>query len=53
MRFFGLNQGDLDRTGNLPAGTVVDTTITHPFAFDFFLQAHAGKSIWQIRQYQR
>ncbi|KAI9636400.1 eukaryotic translation initiation factor 2C 2 [Dioszegia hungarica] len=42
MRFFGLNQGDLDRTGNLPAGTVVDTTITHPFAFDFFLQAHAG-----------
>ncbi|GAA6042866.1 hypothetical protein JCM8097_007198 [Rhodosporidiobolus ruineniae] len=36
------NQGDVDRTGNLPPGTVVDSTITHPFAFDFYLQAHAG-----------
>jgi eukaryotic translation initiation factor 2C len=40
-RFFG-QQKDCDRTGNLPSGTVVDRTITHPYAFDFFLQAHAG-----------
>ncbi|GAA5826421.1 hypothetical protein JCM11251_002359 [Rhodosporidiobolus azoricus] len=33
---------DVDRTGNLPPGVVVDTSITHPYAFDFYLQAHAG-----------
>ncbi|KAF9472086.1 argonaute-like protein [Pholiota conissans] len=27
---------------NAPAGTVIDTTITHPTDFDFFLQSHAG-----------
>ena len=42
MRFFALADADKDRSGNLPAGTVVDTGVTHPFAFDFFLQAHAG-----------
>jgi eukaryotic translation initiation factor 2C len=42
MRFFAINQQDQDRTGNLPAGTVVDSAVTHPFAFDFYLQAHAG-----------
>ncbi|GAA6003090.1 hypothetical protein JCM10207_001981 [Rhodosporidiobolus poonsookiae] len=41
-RFFAANEKDMDRTGNLPPGLVVDTTITHPFVFDFFLQAHAG-----------
>ena len=25
-----------------PAGTVVDSTITHPFEFDFYLNSHAG-----------
>lgn len=25
-----------------PAGLVVDQVVTHPYAFDFYLQAHAG-----------
>lgn len=41
-RFFAKSPGDADRSGNLPAGLVVDKTVTHPYAFDFFLQAHAG-----------
>lgn len=36
MRFFATADSDKDRTGNLPAGTVVDRSVTHPFAFDFF-----------------
>jgi eukaryotic translation initiation factor 2C len=40
MRFFATSAENMDRTGNLPAGTVVDNTVTHPFAFDFYLQAH-------------
>jgi eukaryotic translation initiation factor 2C len=42
MRFFAANLNDVDRSGNLPAGTVVDNVVTHPFAFDFYLQAHGG-----------
>ena len=30
------------RAGNVPPGTVVDTHITHPFLFDYFLCSHAG-----------
>ena len=41
-RFFG-RQTDCDASGNLPAGLVVDKTVTHPYAFDFYLQAHAGR----------
>ncbi|OCF39530.1 hypothetical protein I317_06689 [Kwoniella heveanensis CBS 569] len=41
-RFFG-NERDIDRSGNLPSGLVVDSVVTHPYAFDFFLQAHAGR----------
>lgn len=26
----------------IPAGTVVDTAINHPFEFDFYLNSHAG-----------
>ena len=36
MRFFAANPGDQDRTGNLPPGTVVDKSVTHPYAFDFY-----------------
>ena len=36
MRFFATAEPDKDRTGNLPAGTVVDRAVTHPFAFDFY-----------------
>lgn len=31
-----------DRTGNSPAGSVIDTGIAHPTDFDFILQSHAG-----------
>ncbi|CAA2984053.1 argonaute 2-like [Olea europaea subsp. europaea] len=30
------------RDGNVPPGTVVDTTIVHPFEFDFYLCSHYG-----------
>ncbi|CAK9184421.1 unnamed protein product [Ilex paraguariensis] len=29
-------------SGNVPPGTVVDTTIVHPFEFDFYLCSHYG-----------
>ncbi|KAJ3106240.1 eukaryotic translation initiation factor 2C, 3 [Phlyctochytrium bullatum] len=41
-RFFCKNAGDADRSKNVPAGTVVDTDIIHPFEFDFFLNSHPG-----------
>ncbi|CEO96270.1 PAZ domain [Plasmodiophora brassicae] len=44
VRFFLPPQAsrEADRSGNVPAGTVVDTSITHPRQFDFYLVAHAG-----------
>ncbi|WWC67950.1 uncharacterized protein I206_101869 [Kwoniella pini CBS 10737] len=44
MRFFASNaKKDTDqKTGNLLAGTCVDSGVTHPYAFDLYLQAHAG-----------
>ncbi|KAI9001051.1 argonaute-like protein [Trametes punicea] len=41
VRFFP-NQNDADRSGNCPAGTVVDRDIVHPTEFDFYLQSHSG-----------
>ncbi|RIA95038.1 Piwi domain-containing protein [Glomus cerebriforme] len=41
-RFFPIDNRDADRTGNCLPGTVVETDITHPFEFDFYLQSHAG-----------
>lgn len=41
-RFFPMKREDGDRSGNCLPGTVVDTGITHPFEFDFYLQSHAG-----------
>ncbi|KAF8963810.1 argonaute-like protein [Flammula alnicola] len=42
-QFFPPAAGNIaDRSGNCPAGTVVDTDITHPTEFDFILQSHAG-----------
>ncbi|KAF9252468.1 Piwi-domain-containing protein [Marasmius fiardii PR-910] len=32
----------IDHSGNSVAGTVVDTDITHPIEFDFYLQSHGG-----------
>ncbi|GAA5897871.1 argonaute/piwi family protein [Sporobolomyces salmoneus] len=42
IRFFASNPADQDRTGNLPAGTVVDSGVTHPYLWECYLQAHAG-----------
>ncbi|KAJ3070874.1 eukaryotic translation initiation factor 2C, 2 [Podochytrium sp. JEL0797] len=41
-RFFVQDSKDGDRKGNVMAGTVVDSGITHPFEFDFFLNSHQG-----------
>uniref|UniRef100_A0A670IZA3 Argonaute RISC component 1 n=1 Tax=Podarcis muralis TaxID=64176 RepID=A0A670IZA3_PODMU len=41
----GVPEGQLPqigKSGNIPAGTTVDTNITHPFEFDFYLCSHAG-----------
>lgn len=42
VRFFPSNPGDADRSGNCPAGTVVDTDVVNPVEFDFYLQSHGG-----------
>ncbi|KAL1687769.1 Piwi domain-containing protein [Schizophyllum commune] len=34
--------GNKDRSGNAPAGSVIDTNIVDPVEFDFYLQSHAG-----------
>lgn len=41
VRFFPTD-GTMDRSGNCMPGTVIDTTITHPTEFNFYLQSHAG-----------
>lgn len=42
-RFFPTNPRDShDRNCNVPAGTCVDTLITHPTAQDFYLVSHAS-----------
>ncbi|KAJ3084300.1 hypothetical protein HK102_000701 [Quaeritorhiza haematococci] len=41
-RFFVTKKEDADRSGNVMPGTVVDTGITHPSEFDFYLASHAG-----------
>ena len=40
--FFPTDRRDSDRTGNCPPGTVIDSEITHPFEFDFYLQSHTA-----------
>ncbi|KAM7519207.1 hypothetical protein LguiB_018169 [Lonicera macranthoides] len=41
-RLFPENEGEGGPSGNVPPGTVVDTTIVHPFKFDFYLCSHYG-----------
>jgi eukaryotic translation initiation factor 2C len=41
-RLFPVGATGSDRSGNVLPGTVVDSGITHPYAFDFFLVSHAG-----------
>ncbi|RPD77221.1 argonaute-like protein [Lentinus tigrinus ALCF2SS1-7] len=40
VRFFPKQPKEADPSGNCPPGTVVDTSITHPTEFDFYLQSH-------------
>ncbi|KAF0507182.1 Piwi-domain-containing protein [Gigaspora margarita] len=41
-RLFPMDKKDADKTGNCLPGTVVESVITHPFEFDFYLQSHSG-----------
>ncbi|KDO27771.1 hypothetical protein SPRG_07370 [Saprolegnia parasitica CBS 223.65] len=41
-RFFPTSAADADRSGNVKAGTVVDTGVCHPTEYDFYLMSHAG-----------
>ncbi|GBC16598.2 Piwi domain-containing protein [Rhizophagus irregularis DAOM 181602=DAOM 197198] len=41
-RIFPIDGGDTDASGNCLPGTVINTVITHPNEFDFYLQSHAG-----------
>lgn len=42
-RFMPRNRSDgKGKSGNVPPGTVVDTDVTHPVDFDFFLCSHFG-----------
>ncbi|CAG8640305.1 9527_t:CDS:10, partial [Ambispora leptoticha] len=41
-RFFPMEKKDADRSGNCLPGTIVESNITHPYEFDFYLQSHAG-----------
>ena len=42
VRFFPRNDNEGDRSGNCPAGTVVDSGVVNPVEFDFYLQSHGG-----------
>ncbi|ORY41928.1 Piwi-domain-containing protein [Rhizoclosmatium globosum] len=43
-RFFPVRMeaGESDMKGNILAGTVIDSGVTHPFEFDFYLTSHPG-----------
>ncbi|KAG8684051.1 hypothetical protein FRC08_013924, partial [Ceratobasidium sp. 394] len=41
VRFFPTH-GQADKSGNCPAGTVVEDVVGHPTEFDFYLQSHGG-----------
>ncbi|KAH9077159.1 argonaute-like protein [Lactarius deliciosus] len=42
VRFFPRSDNEGDRSGNCPAGTVVDSDVVNPVEFDFYLQSHGG-----------
>lgn len=41
-RFFPIGRNDADRSGNVKAGTVIETGVCHPTEFDFYLMSHGG-----------
>ena len=47
-RLFPVNPKDgVGKSLNVPPGTVVDHTITHPTEFSFFLASHEGIQVWE------
>ncbi|KZT39639.1 argonaute-like protein [Sistotremastrum suecicum HHB10207 ss-3] len=42
VRFFPMAPSQGDKSGNCRAGTVVDTDVSHPTEFDFYLLSHGG-----------
>lgn len=45
----GLFVFKVGKSGNIPAGTTVDTKITHPSEFDFYLCSHAGIQVIELK----
>lgn len=41
-RFFPIKTDSADKSGNVLPGTVVESEITHPSQFDFYLCSHPG-----------
>jgi len=41
-RFFPIRKEESDNKGNILAGTVIESLITHPSQFDFYLCSHPG-----------
>ncbi|KAJ3190960.1 hypothetical protein HK101_008206 [Irineochytrium annulatum] len=41
-RFFPIRKEDSDKSGNVLPGTVIETGITHPSEFDYYLCSHPG-----------
>lgn len=42
IRMFPTQGSPTDRSGNVAPGTVIDSVVTHPKDFDFFLMSHSG-----------
>ncbi|RKP18566.1 Piwi-domain-containing protein [Rozella allomycis CSF55] len=42
IRFAPIERKDSDKSGNVPSGTLLDTEITNPKYFDFYLCSHSG-----------
>ncbi|TPX31606.1 hypothetical protein SmJEL517_g05103 [Synchytrium microbalum] len=41
-RFFPIQREDADRSGNILPGTIIESGVTHPSEFDFYLCSHPG-----------
>ncbi|KAI9203830.1 Piwi domain-containing protein [Polychytrium aggregatum] len=41
-RFFPIRKEDSDKSGNVLPGTIIETGVTHPSEFDFYLCSHPG-----------
>ncbi|KAH9445098.1 hypothetical protein MJO28_012811 [Puccinia striiformis f. sp. tritici] len=42
FKFGAIDTGDRDKSGNLHAGTMIDTDVVHPFDFDWYGLSHSG-----------